>query len=197
MYIFWLIFFCVAFCSNIVKGQVFNTVRQEKELQRVEVKADKGPTALENISGGTLSKESVEAKKIFSWPLSNMHVTSSFGKRIDPFTGKVSSHKGIDLRARDDSVFSLMPGLIKKVERDKKLGLFIEIDHGIYTTIYGHLSRVSVMENQLVRSGQLIAISGSSGRSTGAHLHLALKKKKRFIDPLPLLISIDEQLSFK
>jgi murein DD-endopeptidase MepM/ murein hydrolase activator NlpD len=69
----------------------------------------------------------------------------------------------------------------------KKLGLYVEVDHGDISSIYAHLSEAQVEEGQELRAGEVIGITGSSGRTTGEHLHFAIKEGRQLVDPKPLL----------
>lgn len=197
MYIYKLFFIGCFLVVQNVDAQVFNSVSKKKPLQKIEVV--KPAQKIDVLSIDTVkSIAPIESsKRIFSLPLKQVYVTSFYGNRIDPFSGKIAVHAGIDLRANYDSVFSFMPGLVTKVAQDKKLGKYIVIDHGLYSSVYGHLSLAVVEEDEIIKGGTMIAISGNTGRSTSAHLHFALKKNKRFIDPLPYLNSIYELLSLE
>ncbi len=129
------------------------------------------------VSDSTPVNRSVTTISTFSLPLRKVLVTSPRGTRIHPVNGKSAIHKGIDLRARFDSVFSIMDGVIDAVGYDPVSGLWIRILHpGEIVSTYSHLSRLEVRENQVVISGQYIGVSGNTGRTTGAHLHFQIKK---------------------
>ena len=117
-------------------------------------------------------------------------LTSSFGYRNDPFTGTRRFHYGIDLaNTVGTNVTSAMDGVIVDIEnRPAGYGKYVVIRHDRgYQTLYGHLSSILVREGQRVRQGQSIGTMGSTGRSTGSHLHFAVYKNNRPVDPLSLL----------
>lgn len=118
-----------------------------------------------------------------SLPLKRIKVTSPFGMRKDPFTGKKKMHNGIDLRARNDEVYAMFPGVVKKVGHDKRSGNYVTLQHGDYTVSYCHLSRVTVKEKTPVLAGDVVGITGNTGRSTGEHLHLTCKRSGISINP--------------
>jgi murein DD-endopeptidase MepM/ murein hydrolase activator NlpD len=132
-------------------------------------------TEIPEVSDSTLINRSVEANCTFSMPLRKVLVTSPKGTRIHPVNGMSAMHKGIDLRARFDSVFSIMDGVIQDVGYDQISGLWIRILHRreIVST-YAHLSRIEVRKDDFVRSGQYVGLSGHTGRTTGPHLHLQI-----------------------
>ncbi len=127
-----------------------------------------------------------------SYPLKKIMVTSPYGRRKDPFTGKRSNHKGLDLRASGEEVYSMMSGEVVKVSYDKRSGNYVSIRHGDYTVSYCHLSKALVKKGAQVLPGEVVAISGNTGRSTGPHLHITAKYGKKHIDPAILLQLIKE-----
>lgn len=122
-------------------------------------------------------------------PLPTLEVVSPFGPRPSPFTGLPSRHEGIDLRAPAGSlVRSAGAGRVVRAGREGPFGLLVVIDHGGgLTTRYAHLSRILVREGERVAAGRPIGRVGSSGRSTGPHLHYELRVAGEPVDPLRLL----------
>jgi murein DD-endopeptidase MepM/ murein hydrolase activator NlpD len=114
-------------------------------------------------------------------------ISSPFGARKAPTAGASTFHNGIDIACpTGTAVLSVADGTVKKVWNDTTYGggLSIQIEHaGGYTTGYAHLSQQGVKAGQTVVMGQQIALSGSTGRSTGPHLHLTLKYNGVAIDP--------------
>ena len=127
-----------------------------------------------------------------SYPLKEIIVTSPCGWRKDPFSGKQSNHKGLDLRANDEEVYAMMSGEVVKVSSDKRSGNYVTIRHGDYTVSYCHLSKSLVRKGAIVKPGEVVAISGNTGRSTGPHLHITAKYGKKHIDPAILLQFVRE-----
>ena len=127
-----------------------------------------------------------------SYPLKKITITSPYGQRRDPFTGKRSNHKGLDLRANSEEVYAMMPGEVIKVSSDKRSGNYVTIRHGDYTVSYCHLSKTLVKKGAQVLPGEVVAISGNTGRSTGPHLHITAKYGKKHIDPAVLLQFVKE-----
>jgi len=124
---------------------------------------------------------------LFCLPLKHISLTSPFGYRLHPVTGKYAFHSGVDLRARHDTVFAILDGVIETERYDRLLGIAITMDHGDLNSIYGHLSRLLVLPGDTVRAGEAIAITGSTGRVTSEHLHFTIRFKNRYIDPLKFL----------
>ena len=125
----------------------------------------------------------------FANPAPNRKITSRFGNRLDPFFGRLAMHAGIDFRQKTGSqVKSTGAGTVIHAGTAGGYGIMVEIDHGNgITTRYGHLSKVLVKEGDRVEAGDLIALSGSTGRSTGPHLHYEVRRNGRAIDPMRFL----------
>jgi murein DD-endopeptidase MepM/ murein hydrolase activator NlpD len=120
-------------------------------------------------------------------PLKTLAVTSAYGYRIHPLTGKFVFHNGVDLRASHDTVYAVLDGLVSNSEYDANLGMNIRIDHQGFTSIYGHLSQIFVMRGDQVAAGQPIGITGATGSVTGEHLHFIVKLGQQYVDPLQFL----------
>ena len=120
-------------------------------------------------------------------PLRHISVTSPFGYRRDPFTKRKALHNGLDLRANYEPAYAMMYGEVIKVGRDKRSGLYVTLRHGDFTVSYCHLSQTLVTKGNNVRPRPIVALTGNSGRSTGPHLHLTLKKDGKNINPAILL----------
>lgn len=117
------------------------------------------------------------------YPLRNIRVTSPYGYRKDPFTGKRKFHGGIDLYARREEVLAMMEGVVVKVGQNKTSGKYVTLRHGSYTVSYCHLSRIFVAKGAAVRPRDVVGITGSTGRSTGEHLHISCKLDGKSVDP--------------
>ena len=130
-------------------------------------------------------------------PVDGEHwISSAFGWRESPFTGKREFHSGIDMAGRKGTpVVATANGTVYRVFNDPALGKGLSIDHGNgIRTIYGHLERVLVSEGEAVRRGQEIGHMGSSGRrSTGPHLHYALKVDDQYVNPRNYLLDRSRQ----
>ncbi len=122
-----------------------------------------------------------------SYPLKTISVTSRYGSRKDPFTGKTAFHNGIDLKARYDTVYAMFDGVVQDIGSGGRSGHYFRIRHGSYTISYCHLSRRFVNPGDSVFAGMMIGVSGGTGRSTAPHLHLVVKKFDKVINPDILL----------
>ena len=125
-----------------------------------------------------------------SYPLEQIHVTSPYGKRKDPFTGKASHHCGIDLKARNEEVKAMFDGYVESIGQDSRSGRYIVLRHGNYLISYCHLSQVSAREGEELLAGDVVGITGNTGRSTGEHLHITCRLNGERIDPYIVLLEI-------
>ena len=145
------------------------------------------------IIGESNAKQVEDVASLVSLPLKNIHIGSGFGMRMHPIYHKQMMHNGIDLSARYENVFSMFPGTVIKVGQDSRSGKFVTVKTGDYTISYCHLSQQYVKVNDFVNAGTIIALSGSTGVSTGPHLHLTTKKDGKAFNPTILLEFIKRQ----
>jgi murein DD-endopeptidase MepM/ murein hydrolase activator NlpD len=119
------------------------------------------------------------------WPIADGWISSTFGMRTDPFTGRYTRHPGIDFAAPNGSdVLSVATGIITDAGERSGYGLLVEINHGNgYVTRYGHNSRILVKVGDKVNKGQRISLMGSTGRSTGPHVHFEVLYNGVVVDP--------------
>lgn len=112
-------------------------------------------------------------------------INSGYGYRKDPFTKKYAFHSGIDFDAgQKQSVIATADGVVEHAGWYKTYGKTVIIKHqNGYKTLYGHLSSIKIKESQSVETGQLIGLAGSTGRSTGPHLHYEIMKNNKKINP--------------
>nr|CAD6414699.1 M23 family peptidase [Rhizobium sp. Q54] len=122
-------------------------------------------------------------------PAPGQPVTSRYGNRIDPFIGRLALHAGMDFQAETGAkVFSTGAGTVISAEYSGGYGNLVEIDHGYgITTRYGHLSRILVSKGEKVEAGSLIGRAGSTGRSTGPHVHYEVRRNGSAVDPARFL----------
>lgn len=112
-------------------------------------------------------------------------ISSRFGKRIDPVNQKKAFHEGVDIRGkRGDKIRATASGKVIKAFKNSGYGNYVEISHGNgYITAYGHMQNYLVKKGEFVEQGQVIGQVGSSGRSTGPHLHYEIRLNKKLINP--------------
>jgi murein DD-endopeptidase MepM/ murein hydrolase activator NlpD len=128
-------------------------------------------------------------------PLSRpISLTSPYGMRIHPLVGRARMHNGIDLKARYENVYAVMDGVVTAAGWDPKGGgNYIKVKHyNRFETSYLHLSEIYYRTGDQVKAGFIIAKSGNSGNSTGAHLHFAVRENGKHINPIRFLNDLTE-----
>lgn len=128
-------------------------------------------------------KQWISSYSSITYPLKSIKVTSPYGYRRDPFTGKLSWHNGLDLRAKNEPAYAMMDGIVAKVGYDVRSGNYIVLRHADFTISYCHLSKVHIAPGTPVFAGTIIGRSGSTGRATGEHLHIVTKHKGIIFNP--------------
>lgn len=153
----------------------------EQRMHFSDEKADQAVTVF-NLTDDTRNSDSTS---ISFRPPCMGEITSPFGKREPPLSDSSDFHNGIDIAGEEgDTVISISNGVVEKVGSDDKNGNYIVIKHNDkYTSGYAHLSKICVIEGEVVDNNTKIGEIGSSGMSTGAHLHLTLMEDGEYIDP--------------
>ena len=133
-------------------------------------------------------------------PLDYITITSHYGYRQDPFTKCRRFHDGIDLRCGNGLVYSMLPGRVAAVRHgDTGYGNYVILDHGSLRCLYGHLREIYAREGSEVPAGAVVGLVGSSGRSTGPHLHIQLQRLSAnnswtSVDPMPFIQALNQQV---
>ena len=183
----------------LMAAQPFNSVSPIRFLHSVQIQNKDSGKAAPSVTGPERPSSShagktanlAELEEIaFSFPLDTLQITSPFGLRKHPVTGKKHFHAGVDLRAGADTVRVILSGKVNRCGYDRNLGYFIRISHGPHESLYGHLSRYFVKAGESVRSGQPIGVTGNTGRSTGEHLHFSILRYGKPVDPVRFLSGI-------
>lgn len=155
---------------------------------------DSSAVVVNNIVSKEREEEKPLVKANADWyhpPLKGkLRITSHFGHRRNPFGKKKTEfHSGIDLSAKAGTpIYAMLPGEVANIGYDSRSGNYIKLRHGSFTVSYCHLIRKpNIPVGSKVLPGQPVAHVGSTGRSTGPHLHITLKRNSRAIDPAILL----------
>lgn len=127
-------------------------------------------------------------------PVDGGWISSGFGMRADPFTGRRKMHEGIDIaQNRNAPVYATADGTVTYCKRFGSLGNLVSIDHGFgCSTNYAHLAAISVKFNQVVKRGDVIGKVGSTGRSKGVHLHYEVRLDGVAVDPRFFILDRDD-----
>jgi len=128
-------------------------------------------------------------------PLDFLKLNSQYGYRKDPIMKCKKFHDGIDLKCCYDYVYSMLPSTVKEVHHGNKgYGNYVILDHGVMECLYGHLSAIVVEEGDIIPAGAVVAISGNTGKSTGPHLHIRLRKDGNSVDPKPFISFLNDYI---
>ena len=188
--------------SPLASYAQFNTISGHAPRARITAINEKEASPESDTSHvrlpGALAPDSLLSKKqsertshvSMTYPLRNIKITSPFGYRTDPFTGKRTMHNGVDLAARSAVVYSMLDASVESTGYDSRSGSFIILRHGNFRISYCHLSKILVIKGQSILTGYPVGITGSTGRATGEHLHLVAKYKGKVINPQLLFATI-------
>jgi murein DD-endopeptidase MepM/ murein hydrolase activator NlpD len=166
-----------------VSAQVPDLTQMLSRLDQRMSLRDTQLTALENV---ILTRELKEDIHPQGRPVSRGFISSYFGERADPFDGREAFHKGVDFAGSlGDKVVAVAEGVVTWAGERSGFGKLVEINHGDgYITRYAHNSRTLVAVGQMVKRGEAVALMGSTGRSTGPHVHFEVLRNGRQVDPL-------------
>lgn len=151
------------------------------------------------LDRGTIAAPSRATVSIPSrMPVEGVRLTSDFGMRNHPVLGGRRAHNGIDLAGPTGTpIYATADGIVEKADWNGGYGLYVQIGHGgELETRYGHMSRLNVAYGQRVRKGQLIGFVGSTGRSTGPHLHYEVRVAGQPVNPVPYMQADSFQRAF-
>jgi murein DD-endopeptidase MepM/ murein hydrolase activator NlpD len=131
-------------------------------------------------------------------PLEGAQLTSGFGMRTHPVLGGRRAHAGIDLAAPTGTpVYATADGVVSRADWYSSYGLYISVEHGAsMQTRFAHLSRLAVAAGDNVKKGDLIGYVGSTGRSTGPHLHYEVRVDGLAVNPIPYMVESEAQLAY-
>ncbi len=154
-------------------------------LKHLSSKLDSQEQQLSTLDALLANRSLLQDTVVAGFPVKNGFLSSRFGYRQDPYTGKTSFHSGIDFTARAGSeIHSVAAGVVNWVGRHPEYGNMVEINHGFgFVTRYAHNKSNLVKAGDVVKKGQVIALVGSTGRSTGNHVHFEVYKNGRVVDP--------------
>ncbi len=188
------------FLNESALKAVFAESKAETETtEKKSEEAEKEAGETENASGGedidkkkvpsNCSFESPELETEMQKPVENFRYTSYYGYRVNPITKKRGFHTGIDMAAEEGTkIRAVLDGKVTKTGEDSRAGKYIYLLHenGL-TTLYCHCSEILAEKGAVIRQGETVALVGSTGMSTGPHLHFEVIQNGVKTDPYPLL----------
>ena len=154
-------------------------------IEQLEDQLDTRQQQLEIIEDLLVGRQVQANLEITGRPVERGWISSRFGRRTDPFTGRLTYHQGVDFSSeRGADINSVADGVVTWSAQKQGYGLMVEITHANgYQTRYAHADQLLVEVGEIVRKGQNIALVGSTGRSTGPHVHFEVYKNGRVVDP--------------
>lgn len=181
--------------------QLFSNWQSLEKSDAPALAAVANAAALASLSGkpsGTTNLVSAPIRRVFSttsvsipsrMPVEGVHLTSEYGMRVHPVLGGRRAHKGVDLAGPIGTpIHATADGVVSKAEWFSSYGLYVSLEHGgELQTRYGHMSRLNVAAGQHVRKGDIIGFIGSTGRSTGPHLHYEVRVAGEAVNPIPYM----------
>lgn len=178
---------------------ISNLQRLDNDIKSLDQKMLAYSNQLERIQLILKSRVLGEKVELSKWPVTTGYVSSNYGWRKDPFTGVLRKHRGIDIAGkRGTPVMSVAAGTVLFVGRKGGYGRVVEVDHGKgVVSRYAHLNSYLVSVGDKLKASDKIATIGSSGRSTGPHLHLEILNGNKHINPAAYLGLNDPLLSVK
>jgi murein DD-endopeptidase MepM/ murein hydrolase activator NlpD len=173
-----------------LQGGVADTQRMKEELDRLSTEAEFREKSFQELYSFLEGKKRQLSSTPSIWPVRGW-LTSTFGYRIDPFTGLRQFHEGLDIANRlGTPIIAPADGIVSRCSNSFGYGLTVEINHGYgIKTIYGHLSKAYVTVGHSVRRGERIAAVGSSGRATGPHLHYQVMLNEVPMSPMNYILN--------
>ncbi len=174
--------------ANELLKEIENNISEAKELYQQELEAGKDIQNLINKKAEELKKQQqVKGTGTFIWPTPSCNIVNSrYGNRWHPIFKEYRMHSGIDIRASyGTSIHAADGGVVIISQYSSSYGNYVVISHGNgMTTLYAHMSTRSVKANEKITQGQVVGKVGSTGNSTGAHLHYEISKNGSRINPL-------------
>lgn len=146
-------------------------------------------TSIEDKNNSTVSNNKYILTSKITTPVKNGVLTSEFGKRVHPITKKDSFHTGVDIASlRGAPIFSAFSGEVEEIGNNEIYGNYIIMRHSeSLATFYGHCDTIKVTQGMRIRNGEIIAEMGSTGYSTGPHLHFEIRINSIRVNPMLVL----------
>lgn len=168
-----------------IEGEVVDEPEFQQMLDQLSAQIDDRQQQLETLEALLAKRKLQNDVFLAGRPINRGWMSSRFGRRTDPFTGHVAWHGGVDFAGKEGSdIVAVASGVVTWAGERYGYGNLVEINHGNgFKTRYGHCKEALVKVGDVVKKGQIVALMGSSGRSTGPHVHFEVYKHGRAVDP--------------
>lgn len=163
--------------------------RLEARLQNVSQSINERNVEISQLANLLINRQLTEQVRPDGHPVSSGYISSYFGPRSDPISGRTMTHKGVDYAGRRGSeIVAVADGVVRESRFYGGFGNFVEINHGQgFVTRYAHNQKNLVSAGERVSRGQVIALLGSTGRATGPNLHFEVLRDGRAVDPIAFI----------
>lgn len=170
-------------------GETYQAPEIQSVLDKLASRIDRREQQLEVLDDLLLANKIKTDTFVAGRPIKRGWMSSRYGKRTDPFNGRLAWHAGVDFAGKEGSdVIAVASGVVTWASDRYGYGKLVEINHGNgYKTRYAHGAEIKVKVGDVVRKGDVVAAMGSSGRSTGPHVHFEVYKNGRTVDPAAYL----------
>lgn len=174
-----------------IMGEVITTIGIKLDDSSDESMADKGGpfiAAPSEENSELIEKADKYLAMVSTLPFGrpiNGRITSGFGKRVDPINKKIAFHEGMDFKGQiGDEIYATADGVVLRAFRNGGYGNYVQIEHGNgYKTSFSHMKKILVKKGQKIKRGQVVGTIGTTGRSTGPHLHYEISLDNKPINP--------------
>jgi murein DD-endopeptidase MepM/ murein hydrolase activator NlpD len=186
--------------DDILYSSMLDPLIVKAESLRLQVSSLNNQAELQESTFAQISKNVQKvygnmARRPAIWP-TNGRLTSTFGYRHHPFSGLLLLHEGLDIaNSTWTPIYATADGQVQVVNNSTNFGNVVKIAHdqtGEYLTLYAHMQQAAVTQGQVVKRGDLVGYMGSTGRSTGTHLHYEVHKNGRPVDPREFIVPVDQ-----
>ncbi|WP_324731671.1 M23 family metallopeptidase [Pseudomonas paeninsulae] len=180
--------------EELFGGSAYSPPSFISTLDDLALRLDSREQQLEVLEQLLADRQLHEAEYLAGRPVLQGYISSPFGRRTDPMNGRLSVHKGVDFAAKAGSdVIAVAAGVVTAASRRSGYGNAVEISHvDGYVTLYAHNQRNLVQVGDLVQRGQVIAKVGSTGRSTGSHVHFEVSQNGRVVNPTSYIARVSD-----
>jgi len=170
----------------VADGEAHVDIEIDAVLARLNTEIDNREYQLRVLNDLLIDEKLEQETRPQGRPVIHGWISSYFGKRTSPFSGKTETHRGVDFAGKaGNDVVAVAGGVVTHASEKGGYGYLVEVDHGNgYVTRYGHNQMVHVQAGEAIKRGQVIAKLGSTGRSTGPHVHFEVIKDGARIDPM-------------
>jgi murein DD-endopeptidase MepM/ murein hydrolase activator NlpD len=163
-----------------------STEELSADLMRIEALLEDREEKLLTLERVLMTRDLMAEVTPSGKPVKKGWLSSGFGRRTDPFNGKKSYHRGVDFAGKPGAdIIAVASGVVLRAERASGYGNFVEIRHAEgYSTLYAHNKKNLVSAGEVVSKGQTIALLGSTGRSSGPHVHFEVHRDGKIVNPI-------------